>query len=369
MLWFFIFVLLLVVMNVWTMVNSLFLYPLQAGKHEEADQKVSLLVPLRNEVDNVEGLIRSLSSLTYPNLEMLLLDDHSEDGTYEKLLSLTAEDARFTVVQGKELPDGWNGKVHACHQLSKKAGGDYLFFLDADARVVPTVIEKTLGTMKKRKAAMLSGFPFYPNHHFLSHMLVPLQHMVVLLHLPLFMANRTTKPMFTAACGIFIMIERSAYQAVGGHESVKESLVEDVHLAREMKKNGYRMILANITSSALSYMYESNQETWAGFKKNLYTGIGRSTWMVVFLTLLYATLFVLPGGLAIFGMISGALYLLLPYVLLITFKMYVDARTGHPLWLSFLMPVAGMLLIAMMWASMLVHKRGRTYQWKGRSYQ
>lgn len=356
-------------LNVWTVINGLFLFPLVRSTKSQETLSVSLLVPLRNEQENVQGLIDSLKQLTYKNLEVILLDDHSEDDTYNLLTQQIAGDKRFQIIQGKALPKGWNGKVHACHQLSIKATGDYYLFLDADARVAPKVIERTLATMKKHKASMLSGFPHYPNRHFLSHMLVPLQHMVVQLHLPLMVANTTKKPAFTAACGIFIMIEKEAYTTIRGHQSVKNSLVEDVHIAREVKKHGYKMILANITPSVLSFMYDSSKETWEGFKKNIYSGLGRSSWMVLFLSLFYSLAFIIPFiyvGVAVIE--QEALYLL-PYLLTVTFKMYVDARTGHPLWLSFCVPISVMLLIALMITSMFVHLRGQNYQWKGRSYE
>ncbi|MBA2174371.1 glycosyltransferase [Halobacillus locisalis] len=356
-------------LNVWTVINSLFLFPLVRSPKLHESPSVSLLVPLRNEQENVQGLIASLKQLTYENLEVILLDDHSEDDTYNLLSRQIEGDNRFRIIQGKALPEGWNGKVHACHQLASQASGDYYLFLDADARVAPKIIERTLATMKKHGASMLSGFPHYPNRHFLSHMLVPLQHMVVQLHLPLMVANTTKKPTFTAACGIFIMIEKEAYKAIGGHESVRNSLVEDVHIAREVKKNGYKMLLANITPSVLSFMYDSSKETWEGFKKNIFSGLGRSSWMVLFLSLFYSLAFILPFiyvGVAIAE--QNALYLL-PYLLTVTFKMYVDARTGHPLWLSFFIPISVMLLIALMFTSMFVHVRGQNYQWKGRSYE
>ncbi|MBH0228942.1 glycosyltransferase [Halobacillus yeomjeoni] len=357
------------VLNLWTIINSIFLIPLQPSKKWKGNHKVSLLVPLRNEESQVEGLIASLKKITYPNLEILLLDDHSEDDTYSMLLDRIQGDERFSVYKGKDLPEGWNGKVHACHQLSKLAEGDFYLFLDADARVAPSVIERSLATMIHQDAAMLSGFPHYPNNHFLSHMLVPLQHMVVQLHLPLMVANFTKKPMFTAACGIFIIVEKNAYEDIGGHESVKNSLVEDVHLARLFKENGYKMILVNITSSVLSYMYDRPEETWEGFKKNTYTGLGRSMVLVIFLSIFYAVVFLLPAGLLVAGLIEANWLLVLPYLLTVTFKMWVDARTGHPLWLSLMIPVSVLLLIMMMISSMSVHIKGQRYQWKGRSYE
>lgn len=90
---------------------------------------------------------------------------------------------------------------------------------------------------------MLSGFPHYPNDHFLSHMLVPLQHMVVQLHLPLAVANFTETTDVHSGVWDFIMVERNAYEAIGGHESVKGSLVEDVHISREMKSTAIKWCL------------------------------------------------------------------------------------------------------------------------------
>ncbi|RWZ60795.1 glycosyltransferase [Halobacillus fulvus] len=358
-----------ILVNLWTIVNSWFLPSLSFRSEEEEPPKVSLLIPLRNEERNVEGLIQSLKKATYPNLEILLLDDHSEDRTFEKLEEEIHSDQRFTILRGKQLPEGWNGKVHACHQLSQAAQGDYYLFLDADARIAPDVIERTIATLKRKGASMISGFPNYPNDHFLGHMLVPLQHMIIHLHLPLLIANWTKKPMFTAACGIFIMIEKQAYVAIGGHESVKNSLVEDVHIAREVKKHGYKMVLANITSSVLSYMYHAPQETWEGFKKNTYTGLGRSKTLVFGLTAFYAFTFLLPFIYVFVAIFEQNWMYLLPYLLTVTFKLYIDARTGHPLWLSFLIPISISLLIGIMFASMNVHAKGKGYQWKGRSYE
>ncbi|GGF12494.1 glycosyl hydrolase [Halobacillus andaensis] len=358
-----------ILLNVWTIANSFFLPNLQKETAVKDRPKVSLLVPLRDEIEHVTELIRCLKAITYANVEFILLDDHSEDGTYEALLNETSNDPRFIIIQGHPLPEGWNGKVHACHQLSQHASGDYYLFLDADARVSPSIIERSLATLQKRKASMLSGFPHYPNHHVLSHLLVPLQHMVVFLHLPLAVANFTRLPAFTAACGIFIFIERKAYDAIGGHQAVKGSLVEDVHIAREVKKHGFSMILCNITDGVVSYMYDSSKETWEGFKKNIYTGIGRSPVMVVFLTSLYIGLFLFPFALGVYGIVSGQTAYFLPFLLTVTFKMYVDARTRHPLWLSWLLPFSAALLIALLFASMMVHLRGKSYQWKGRSYE
>ncbi|MFD1017966.1 glycosyltransferase [Thalassobacillus hwangdonensis] len=360
---------LLLAMNSWVFLNSLFLLNLKKAGQMDQAPLVSLLVPLRNEERNVPELIASLKRITYPNIEFLLLDDHSEDRTQSLLQKHCEQDKRFKIVRGKALPEGWNGKVHACHQLSEYADGRYYLFLDADARVSPKIIERSLATLWKYEAKMLSGFPNYPTNHLLAHLLVPLQHMIIFLHLPLAVANFTKRPPFTAACGIFIFAEREAYEKIGGHRSVKNSLVEDVHLARRMKQSGFKMILVNITDAVVSYMYESSRETWAGFKKNIYSGLGRSPLMVMILTIFYSVVFLLPFPLMLYGIITFELFLILPYVLNVMMKMFMDWKSGHPLWLSFLLPFSILALIAIMLTSMFVDIRGKSYTWKGRSYQ
>ncbi|WP_082234355.1 glycosyltransferase [Halobacillus massiliensis] len=357
-----------ILLNVWTVINSFFLPSLERSKPIIHKPLVSFLIPLRNEEAQIEGLIESLKKVTYEEVEFLLLDDHSDDRTAELLKKYINSDSRFSILKGKPLPSDWNGKVHACHQLSLKAEGEYFLFLDADARVAPAIIERSLLTLWKYDASMLSGFPNYPSSSFLSHMLVPLQHMVVWLHLPLMMANYTTKPAFTAACGIFIFIKKEAYEAIGGHESVRSSLVEDVHIAREVKKHGYKMVLCNITDSVISYMYDSSKETWEGFKKNIFTGLGRSSFLAFSLMIFYFFLFLFPVILAAYGAVAGQWLFLLPFLLNVSFKMYIDVRTKHPLWLSWLLPVSIICLISIIAASMMVSLKGKSYQWKGRSY-
>ncbi|UOQ43241.1 glycosyltransferase family 2 protein [Halobacillus salinarum] len=366
---FYLLVIMTIVLNIWTIINSVFLLPLAPSKRLDHFPKVSVLVPLRNEASQVEGLVQSLKKLTYPNLEVNLLDDQSEDGTYERLQSEIKGDERFHLFKGDPLPDGWNGKVYACHQLSHHSNGTYLLFFDADARMAPSAVEKALATLYKYHAAMISGFPNYPSRNLFASLLVPLQHMVVLLHLPLMVANSTLKPKFTAACGIFILINREVYDLIGGHASVKNSLVEDVDIAREVKKSGYKMILANLTPTVVSFMYDTAKETWEGFKKNIFPGLGRSKIMVTGIILVYSVLFLTPFAYAMTGLALGNWTLLLPFLLTVAFKMFVDARTGHPLWLAWLLPVSIAALLAVMISSMLTHVRGKAYKWKGRSYE
>ena len=251
-----------------TIFNLLFLPDLSLKS--TSDELVSVLIPMRNEERNVKDLIHCLQKLTYKNIEFILIDDNSTDNTLIRLKEAIQWDSRFKVINGKPLPAGWTGKVYACHQLSFYASGEYYFYLDADVRISSSIVEKVLYQLKKSDSGLVSGFPRFPVHPFLGKMLVPFQHFLVYFHLPLFIANHTKREAFTAAHGAFMFFKKEAYEGCGGHKSVKSSLIEDVHIARKMKKNGWKVTLVNNSQDVECHMYDTNEEVWTGFKKCLY---------------------------------------------------------------------------------------------------
>ncbi|AZB42571.1 glycosyltransferase [Bacillus sp. FJAT-42376] len=356
-----------------TAVNSFFMPKLNSGDLSEFPQ-VSILVPLRNEERNVKKLITMLKKLTYPNLRFLLLNDQSEDRTEELLMRYSGDDQRFTLLSGVPLPKGWAGKVHACHTLSLHAETEFILFLDADVRLKENTVERAVYTLKKHDVALLTGFPRFPVKYLLEKLLVPMQHFLVYAHLPLFLANRTVFPAATAAHGAFMLFKRSAYMEAGGHAAIKDSIVDDVHLARKMKETGRQVLLANITDDVTCYMYASGKEAWNGFKKNIFPGFGRSFPAALGLCLFYAAFYLLPGLLLMYGFIqlvlfqSFSLYWFLPYVLISAQKMYIDWKSNQKLTLSLMMPLAGGVFICLMIASMNASYRKKGYEWKGRSY-
>lgn len=353
---------------VWTVFNSFFMPRLPDSPSVTGNPLLSVMVPMRNEERNVKALIASLKRSTYPNCEFIILNDQSTDRTQELLESETAGDSRFTLLQGAELPEGWVGKVHACHQLQRAATGDYLLFVDADISFSANAFEQSLGLLQKKKAQSLSGFPAFEVAPFLSKLLVPMQHFVVFFHLPLPLANYASFPAATAAHGAWMLFERDAYNAIGGHQSVRNSLVEDVHISREIKKAGYKMLLANVTKSVSSKMYETNPEVWEGFLKNSYTGIGRSPVMAIGLTLFYTLFYVFPGLLAVFGLLTWQPLLLIPYLLICLQQLYVMIRTRQKPFLAFLMPLQAGAMIAVLLHAMQKSWSKQTYSWKGRNY-
>ncbi|WP_327078711.1 glycosyltransferase [Planococcus sp. CAU13] len=366
MLW--IFISCLALFLVWTAVNSFFMPVLPGFPSVKGNPLLSVLVPMRNEERNVEALVDALKKSSYPNSEFIILNDQSSDRTQQLLEAETADDSRFTLLQGAQLPDGWVGKVYACHQLQRAASGDYLLFVDADISFTPAAFEQSLSLLQQTGAKSLSGFPAFEVAPFLSKLLVPMQHFVVFFHLPLYLANYRIFPAATAAHGAWMLFDRQAYDDIGGHEAVRNSLVEDVHISREIKRAGHRMVLANVTKSVNSRMYETNPEVWEGFLKNSYTGIGRSPVMAVILTLFYTGFYVFPLLLALFGLFIGKPLFLLPYMLGCLQQLYVMVRTRQNPLLAFLMPIQAGAMIAVLLHAMKKSWSRQAYSWKGRNY-
>ncbi|KEZ53927.1 glycosyltransferase [Metabacillus indicus] len=356
----------------WTILNSLFMPSLKKGSTGAAPL-VSILIPLRNEEKNAEDLAASLKNLSYPNLEIIMLDDQSTDRTKEILTNAARNDSRFKIVTGSDLPDGWAGKVFACHQLSSMASGDYYLFLDADVRVHKHTIERSLALMKQKKANMLSGFPRFPVKTILEKWLVPMQHLLIYFHLPLYLANYTPMAAASAAHGAFIMFEKNAYRKFGGHKAVKDAIVDDVALAKITKQNGYRAVLANVTEYVTCYMYDSNKAVWEGFKKNIFPGFGRSILIVILFSLFYGLVYLFPFFLALYGiteLIQGKmnLHFFVPYLLIVLQKAYIDLRSRQTLALSPAIPFSAAAFLLLLYASMFASVKKTGYTWKGRTY-
>ncbi|AJD91215.1 hypothetical protein JMA_18980 [Jeotgalibacillus malaysiensis] len=351
--------LLLTILNIFTM-------PRLKDQSDDESSRVSILIPMRNEEANAAGVIDSVLHTTYANKEIIILNDHSEDQTEEILKTYGG---KIKVIQGEKLPDQWVGKVFACHQLSKQATGEYYCFIDADVRLKPDAISKALHLLKKNDAGLVSGFPQFPTKTFMAKLLVPLQHFFIFFHLPNIVANHSTKPAFTAAHGAFMLFDKNAYSASGGHHAVRHSLVEDIHITRTLKQNGYRCILSNVTNSITCDMYETNREVWEGFTKNIFTGLGRSVPVASIVALFYISFYFIPLPLFLNGVISGKWLLTLPLVIVFLQTFLIDIATRQSKLHFLLMPISAIALVVLLFTAAIKGLNGSGYKWKGRIYQ
>ena len=239
---------------------------------------VSVIVPARNEADNIAGLIATLLSSRYPSLEVVIVDDRSTDGTTEIAHQLAANHPdRVRVLDGRPLPPGWLGKCWACWQGYQAASGDILVFTDADTRHHPRLLSHTVGALQTTGADLLTLFPRQLMFTVWERIIQP--HVftaITLRYRDGNRINRTRNPRDVIANGQFIAFTRAGYEAIGGHEAVRAEVVEDLRLAQRTVAAGRRMFIAWGDDLIATRMYRSFRQIVEGWSKNLARGSRQS---------------------------------------------------------------------------------------------
>ena len=206
---------------------------------------VSILVPARNEERGVEACVESLCTQHYPNTEVIVLDDGSTDATPEILRRLQVKHENLRVITGTPLPEGWVGKSWACHQLSQEAKGAFLLFTDADTVHGPETVGAAVTLATEEHLDFFSLIPFEEMGTYAEHVVIPMVHVLYFSYLPNALIIRDPRTSLSAANGQFMFFKREAYEAVDGHRSVHDALVEDVFLAKVVKAAGKRIALVD----------------------------------------------------------------------------------------------------------------------------
>jgi chlorobactene glucosyltransferase len=254
--------------------------------HADEAPLVSILVPARNEAPNIAACVSSLLAQDYPRYELIVLDDHSDDGTgaIVRRLGLRDEGDR-RVMSSAPLPAGWTGKGWACHQLSLAARGEFLFFTDADTTHAQGTVSASVAAARAYRADLLSAWPRLITITWGEKLIIPMvvvlgmiiyPHWLVLLlqkrphlaaRLPAFLRRG-----LGAANGQFMFFTRAGYDRVGGHAALHDHLVEDVALGRAVAARmgeGMRLLNCDALRFSTCRMYRSFAEVWEGFTKNM----------------------------------------------------------------------------------------------------
>jgi glycosyltransferase involved in cell wall biosynthesis len=237
---------------------------------------VSVLIPARNEEKNIGPCIHAVLAQTHRRIEVLVLNDHSEDATAAIVESITLLDNRVRLIRGKDLPEGWGGKNWACHQLSEEAKGNVLLFIDADVRLAPEAVSSAVRYLRGYDLAMLSVFPTQKIKSFGEWLVVPLMNWLLLSFLPLRKVYTSDNRSFVAANGQFICFGKEAYRYFGGHAAVKDTVVEDMEIARLVKRSGRRIMTLLGGDLVSCRMYAGFRDAIGGFSKNFYPGFNMS---------------------------------------------------------------------------------------------
>ncbi len=334
--------------------------------------KLSVLVPARNEEDNISSCLTSLVGQEYSDFEVMVLDDDSSDGTAALVQAMAAQDSRVVYRRGAALPEGWWGKHWACQQLAEQAHGDWLLFVDADTVFAPGALRAFVSAGVAEQADLLSVVPQEVLGSWGERLVLPFFLWANLTFLPLGVAYRLKKPQLSFAVGQVMLFRRSAYEQIGGHAAVRSNVVDDLALAQQVKAAGLRWRLMNGAGVVRCRMYRNFAQVWHGLSKNMFAAFGynRLVFLFIWLWMLLMTfepLIVLgfwAAGVPLAGLSVGLAMAAVALLWLTFFISY--GSLGFPRWLTAFYPLTVVLNVAVAFSSWWNTVRG-TALWKGRT--
>ena len=362
-------------------VNLLFFRSL-ASQVPESHGRVSVLVPARNEERSIGECVASLLAQDYPDFELLVLDDSSTDRTAAIAGDLMAGHPWHRLLSGTPLPDGWTGKNWACHQLSQAATGHWLLFTDADTVHSPGALSAALAKAADTRADLLSAWPRLITLTLGEKLVIPVLHIMAICWFPIaFLQYLQTRPRLAAriplnilrswggANGQFVLFSRSAYRRIGGHESVRDHIVEDVALGREIARRipeGMRLINCDASRLIDCRMYQSFREVCDGFTKNVRAAFEGDlvTWYLF--GGIQFTVFFLPFVLIFFRSQFRYAVVEIALIYLIRAVLALRMRTS---WVGCVLHPFGHFLAMGIGIRSWINTAGPGVEWKGRTYR
>ena len=357
------------------------------GDSSKSVPLVSLIVPTRNEAYRITNCIKSLKAQTYPNLEIIIVDD-STDNTVKVIKNIIGDDKRFKIIKEEKLSKGWVGKPHAMQQGSNIAKGDWLLFIDADTAHNPDIINRAIEHAIKNKLDLLSLLSNLVCKSFWEKIIQPIPTGLLIFISPLGKVN-DPKSKIAFALGPFMLIKRSAFNKVGGYETIRGKIADDTEMAKLLKESGFKIGLAHAQDLMRLRMYECFSEIWEGWSKNIFLGLVQKRRIS---SKALQVLVVLIGLFVVFNMIvlpflamliSGIIFLITDstswyFVLLSSFVLwlistliqlvvhscyYIGKARYSPIYF-----IGGIVTMGMFLNSAIKTLSGTGVTWKGRTY-
>lgn len=325
------------------------------------EPSVSILIPARNEEENIGTLLQQLSVLDYSTLEIIVYNDHSTDKTESIIKDWATLNPAIKIISGEELPQGWLGKNHACHQLSQAATGNILLFLDADVRVKKDLINRGVSHLQKCELHLLSIFPKQIVKSFGEKISVPLMNWILLSLLPLWLIRKSKKEAFSAANGQFMMFKAVTYKAILPHEHCKSHRVEDIAIMRLFKQKGLTSDTRLGDDDISCRMYVGLDDAIEGFTKSIFQFFGNS----ILATISFGIIITIAPFIIYFYM--GAWWLTAYIAGVVSIRFFVSLASKQTVVLNVLLAVPQHLVFLLIIGMGLINKKQKKLIWKGRN--
>lgn len=321
---------------------------------------VSILIPARNEERTIGNLLNDLQQQDYQNIEMFVYNDQSTDKTVEIVEQFTKNNTRIHLIDGQVLPEGWLGKNHACYTAAQHASGSFLLFLDADVRIKNEFIKSAITMMKSNKLTLLSLFPKQEMTSWGERISVPLMNYILLTLLPLRFVQKSWFSSHSAANGQCMMFNADDYKRLQPHERVKTQLVEDVAIARLLKRSKHTIacLLGNDTISCR--MYHHYNEAVNGFSRNILQLFGSSA-MLAILFWFITTLGFIPILVAL-----PTTYLIAYVLAYLLIRILVSYASKQSIWRNCINFIPQQLTLGFIIYKGIYNRLIHKHEWKGR---
>jgi chlorobactene glucosyltransferase len=267
-----------VVVTLWKVLHVLLLFYkprrffLRAGaaQRDPADGPlVSILLPAKDEEENIGDCIRSIRCAAYSHFELIVIDDRSSDRTAQEALRAAEDDPRVRLLQIHDRPEGWTGKMNAVRQALALARGELVLIVDADSRHAPETLGTAVAAQERRRLDLLSLLPRVAHSGFLSRLVQPLVGAIVFFWKPLPLVNSRKYTGTAFSWGGFLLLRRSALEGVGGFEVVHDRFAADIALTGLLKRAGYRIRLLHAPELVSSTWYTTAGRMIAGWTRIL----------------------------------------------------------------------------------------------------
>jgi chlorobactene glucosyltransferase len=338
---------------------------------QKTQPRVSILVPARNEEDNIATCISGLLSQNYHDFQLIVLDDNSTDKTLQIVKEFALNDQRLKYIEGQPLPLDWLGKHWACHQLAQEADGELLLFVDADTIHRPDMLSCAVSAMLGENAALISALPHQIVVTWSEMLSIPAFYLGMLCGVPMELTRLQRNPLLFACLGQFLMFRRGAYDAAGGYAAVRQNVVDDLAIGRRIHAMGLRYRLLDGNGQVSCRMYRNFQQMWKGLTKSTFATFNFDPYFLIAMWLMVMTVFVSPIVILIISLLQTNFpaevmsMSLLAIILAIILWAISYIRFRFPIHLVLIYPISTILMATIAFASMVLNLQGKAL-WKGR---